>query len=434
MPNQLFRMGSDGSFGENNTIALDPENTLKFEESIPMSHANSSLKKSRKTQNRNPANTVSVLEMSLSEIDSKMPDHISPYDLMSPNDTFHQHFEGEGFRSDEGLISKIEEEEGEIQHFVNVETFENSFKTTDRDKQDEFPPASLDSKGNLRSKRELDFRNDTFEMDDKFDGKEKVKKLDSLPEESHKEKGEKMGMSSDTEKIIKDAEMAGIDLLAEHSNKEYMKLVNDINTEQLKYSTQNSKFTADIPNKRQSGSKPADFNLDQKTRKTSVSQANKKQPISNKFKSEQNPSNTNQLAPQHNTNPHSNNVFQNDLSNYFEFPNSREISLRDTVTREMGSNVKEYALLSDISRPDRPSIQPESDKNKPRELVPSEVGGDNKKMMKSKKIKHKVVLHSIPVCCVFFFFQAEDGIRDYKVTGVQTCALPICCRNEKWAV
>ena len=25
----------------------------------------------------------------------------------------------------------------------------------------------------------------------------------------------------------------------------------------------------------------------------------------------------------------------------------------------------------------------------------------------------------------FFFFQAEDGIRDYDVTGVQTCALPI---------
>src|SRR5256885_5529638 len=30
---------------------------------------------------------------------------------------------------------------------------------------------------------------------------------------------------------------------------------------------------------------------------------------------------------------------------------------------------------------------------------------------------------SIFVWC--FFFQAEDGIRDYKVTGVQTCALPI---------
>src|SRR5690606_36645861 len=32
-------------------------------------------------------------------------------------------------------------------------------------------------------------------------------------------------------------------------------------------------------------------------------------------------------------------------------------------------------------------------------------------------------------CCTsgsFFFFQAEDGIRDFHVTGVQTCALPIC--------
>src|SRR5256885_15928707 len=30
----------------------------------------------------------------------------------------------------------------------------------------------------------------------------------------------------------------------------------------------------------------------------------------------------------------------------------------------------------------------------------------------------------------FFFFQAEDGIRDYKVTGVQTCALPICVTGD----
>src|SRR5687767_15285458 len=29
----------------------------------------------------------------------------------------------------------------------------------------------------------------------------------------------------------------------------------------------------------------------------------------------------------------------------------------------------------------------------------------------------------------FFFFQAEDGIRDKLVTGVQTCALPI---SAKW--
>src|SRR5256885_12337649 len=32
---------------------------------------------------------------------------------------------------------------------------------------------------------------------------------------------------------------------------------------------------------------------------------------------------------------------------------------------------------------------------------------------------------SISLFVFFFFFQAEDGIRDYKVTGVQTCALPI---------
>src|SRR5689334_23788722 len=30
-----------------------------------------------------------------------------------------------------------------------------------------------------------------------------------------------------------------------------------------------------------------------------------------------------------------------------------------------------------------------------------------------------------PIAVLFFFFQAEDGIRDGTVTGVQTCALPI---------
>src|SRR5256885_8426202 len=34
-------------------------------------------------------------------------------------------------------------------------------------------------------------------------------------------------------------------------------------------------------------------------------------------------------------------------------------------------------------------------------------------------------LRAEAVCWFLFFFQAEDGIRDYKVTGVQTCALPI---------
>ena len=34
------------------------------------------------------------------------------------------------------------------------------------------------------------------------------------------------------------------------------------------------------------------------------------------------------------------------------------------------------------------------------------------------------------VGCGFFFFQAEDGIRDTSVTGVQTCALPISTMQE----
>src|SRR5205807_1609459 len=38
-------------------------------------------------------------------------------------------------------------------------------------------------------------------------------------------------------------------------------------------------------------------------------------------------------------------------------------------------------------------------------------------------------LKSFCLLIFFFFFQAEDGIRDYKVTGVQTCALPISGLN-----
>src|SRR2546430_3482900 len=34
--------------------------------------------------------------------------------------------------------------------------------------------------------------------------------------------------------------------------------------------------------------------------------------------------------------------------------------------------------------------------------------------------------YEVSVFSWFFFFQAEDGIRDLTVTGVQTCALPIC--------
>src|SRR5690348_6994977 len=43
------------------------------------------------------------------------------------------------------------------------------------------------------------------------------------------------------------------------------------------------------------------------------------------------------------------------------------------------------------------------------------------------------MFHSLAFSCVlsFFFFQAEDGIRDGRVTGVQTCALPISELEEE---
>src|SRR2546430_4929838 len=41
-----------------------------------------------------------------------------------------------------------------------------------------------------------------------------------------------------------------------------------------------------------------------------------------------------------------------------------------------------------------------------------------------EEVDHLDVVH------VFFFFQAEDGIRDLTVTGVQTCALPILFRKK----
>src|SRR2546421_7136561 len=45
-------------------------------------------------------------------------------------------------------------------------------------------------------------------------------------------------------------------------------------------------------------------------------------------------------------------------------------------------------------------------------------------------LQHKLPLPSNTSGCHFFFFQAEDGIRDLIVTGVQTCALPISPGNK----
>src|SRR5207249_6937718 len=48
-------------------------------------------------------------------------------------------------------------------------------------------------------------------------------------------------------------------------------------------------------------------------------------------------------------------------------------------------------------------------------------------LLSSKAVKD---VQNITYYC--FFFQAEDGIRDRNVTGVQTCALPICA--WPWAI
>src|SRR5262249_58498343 len=50
-------------------------------------------------------------------------------------------------------------------------------------------------------------------------------------------------------------------------------------------------------------------------------------------------------------------------------------------------------------------------------------------------VRDRSVFEMVFLYC-FFFFQAEDGIRDWSVTGVQTCALPIslpgrCVRRRR---
>src|SRR5437762_9468913 len=44
-----------------------------------------------------------------------------------------------------------------------------------------------------------------------------------------------------------------------------------------------------------------------------------------------------------------------------------------------------------------------------------------------------MIIRSRADSLVTFFFQAEDGIRDTSVTGVQTCALPISCLSAQHA-
>src|SRR5256885_1012931 len=55
-----------------------------------------------------------------------------------------------------------------------------------------------------------------------------------------------------------------------------------------------------------------------------------------------------------------------------------------------------------------------------------DTAGDSCEMDAVAGLSLSPLRRSLAIYSGFFFFQAEDGIRDYKVTGVQTCALPIC--------
>src|SRR2546428_3041146 len=52
-------------------------------------------------------------------------------------------------------------------------------------------------------------------------------------------------------------------------------------------------------------------------------------------------------------------------------------------------------------------------------------------LARSQRVPEEYIVRKTHLCIckilflIFFFFQAEDGIRDLIVTGVQTCALPI---------
>src|SRR5688572_31156412 len=51
----------------------------------------------------------------------------------------------------------------------------------------------------------------------------------------------------------------------------------------------------------------------------------------------------------------------------------------------------------------------------------------------NRPFKALMVLTLLRPSLIFFFFQAEDGIRDLTVTGVQTCALPISTASSAWS-
>src|SRR5437868_11593969 len=65
--------------------------------------------------------------------------------------------------------------------------------------------------------------------------------------------------------------------------------------------------------------------------------------------------------------------------------------------------------------------------------ISSSIEGTRKKVWPNRKVVAKIIAVSGTLEEDVFFFQAEDGIRDRNVTGVQTCALPIFGANQQTA-
>src|SRR5205807_6640353 len=68
--------------------------------------------------------------------------------------------------------------------------------------------------------------------------------------------------------------------------------------------------------------------------------------------------------------------------------------------------------------------------DEPHRKQPGGVGVRDVELVANEVRAEPVVAAPVDQVGGVFFFQAEDGIRDYKVTGVQTCALPISWWNR----
>ena len=336
-PGQAFTMNSGDSFGENNTITLDQSQPGKIEMSIPIGSDNSLGRLEQAQSAGMKSGGGSVLEMSLSEMESKLGGGVDPKNLMSPDNTFRRHFDGEGFRTEHGLISRIEDErdadDGDIEHFVNIETFESTGKKKDSPKF--FPD----------SKRRLDPTNVTFQMENEEKKNESQAKAGKHGRDNQAEVKRKM--TQDTDEIIEDAQKVGGIGSEDQMNRELMKNVNEAITEQILCPSNQTEFTGENNNK------PARDNiasLDGDRRdagaKTKSGQLEPKQ-----FNSQRGNERRTSLGQKVSAGNTTNTLFQNDNTGVeAKTKRPRNGNAPEPFNRGLGSNIRPTILLSDLSK------------------------------------------------------------------------------------